>query len=250
MLHKNRLERYKRLQARVRRTPIHRIQNILIENANQIFAKEEWRNPTGSSFDRLYPHLFCNAEKEGKIIPGITPVIETTTGNAGASFAWAARELGYSDCTVIIHQDAPEVRIRQIESYGARVVFSPPGQYSKGCVRTLEEILSRDKKIKGGQIGRNYERLYCVTKIDPRAREPYKQLVKEVVEQIQSIDYFIGIVGSGTSISPDSEIGCEVMGGRDSECSDRSEHSKRYTRHGFALPPQRRRTPGAVSTPT
>jgi len=201
MLTEERLKIYRNLESKVGNTPLYEIKNILIPNNNRIFAKEEWRNPTGSIFDRIYPHLFKIAEEEGKIMPGVTPVIETSTGNAGASFAWCARELGYEDCTVIIHEDAPKVRIKQVENYGAKIIFSPRGQYTKGCVQKLEEILKEDKKIKGGKIGENPKRLYCVTKIHPRAREVYKRFVEEVINEVSHIDYFIGVVGSGTSIS-------------------------------------------------
>lgn len=201
LLEEKRIQLYAELEEKVGNTPLYEIKNINIPNGNKIFAKEEYLNPTGSIFDRIYPHLFKIAEEEGKIIPSITPVIEASTGNAGASFAWCARELGYLDCSVIIHEDAPEARIKQIESYGAKIILSPRGQYTKGYVQKLEEILREDKRIKGGRIGENPHRLYCVTKVNPRAREPYEKLVFEVKTKLSKVDYFIGAVGSGTSIS-------------------------------------------------
>jgi cysteine synthase A len=201
MMDKVCLQEHAKLQEKVGRTPLYEIQNIEIPNGNRVFAKEEWVNPTGSMFDRIYPHLFQIAEEEGKIIPGVTPVVEASTGNAGASFAWCARQLGYDDCTVIIHEDAPRARIEQIRRYGAKIIFSPAGQYTKGYVQKLEDVLREDKKAKGGKIGENPKRLYCVTKINPRAREVYQQFVEEVIEKVPTIDYFVGVVGSGTSIS-------------------------------------------------
>ncbi|MDP2159235.1 MAG: hypothetical protein Q8K02_02035, partial [Flavobacterium sp.] len=74
MMDNVRLQEYAELQEKVGRTPLYEIQNIEIPNGNRVFAKEEWVNPTGSIFDRVYPHLFQIAEDEGKIIPGVTPV--------------------------------------------------------------------------------------------------------------------------------------------------------------------------------
>lgn len=203
MLTKKRKEIYRKLELCVGNTPLYEIKRINIPNGNRIFAKEEWKNPTGSLFDRLYPFLFRIAEEEGKIVPSISPVIEVTTGNAGASFAWCARNLGYKDYTVIIHRDSPNSRIKQIEGYGAKIKLSPAGQYSKGCVKLLEDILKNDKKVKGGKIGNNPTRLYCVSKTNSKSRYIYKKLVIEVIREIEhvNIDYFIGAVGSGTSIS-------------------------------------------------
>jgi len=210
MLSKERKDLYEKLEAQTGNTPIFEITKIKIPNGNRIFAKEEWKNPTESIFDRVYPHLFKIAEEDGKIVPGLTPVIETSTGNAGASFAWCSRELGYHDCTVVIHEDAPPSRTKQIRSYGAKIIFSPSGQYSKGCVKKLEEILKEDKKIKGGKVGENLERLYCVTKISPRAREVYQRFAIEVMDVMHKVDFFVGVVGSGTSISGISKYLKEV----------------------------------------
>jgi cysteine synthase A len=199
---------YKEIENKVGNTPLYEIEKIEIPNKNKIFAKEEYLNPTGSNFDRIYPYLFKVAEKKGYIIPGVTPVIEATTGNAGASFAWVAKELGFKDVTVIIHEDAPKSRIEQIKSYGAKILFSPAGQYTKGYVELLEKVLKEDKEKKGGKIGENPTRLYAVTKILPEARLPYYKLADEAYEQLTkregedaNFDYFISVVGSGTYIS-------------------------------------------------
>lgn len=197
---------YKAVEEKVGNTPLYKIHGLTVPNANQIFAKEEFLNPTSSNFDRVYPYLFKLAEKNKFIDPKITPLIEATTGNAGASFAWVARELGYRDVTVIIHEDAPKSRIEQIKSYGAKILFSPAGLYTKGYVHLLEKVLRHDKKLRGGKLGSNLKRLYAVTKIAGEARMPYYKLVDEAQKQLPSyhetkLDYFISIVGSGDFIS-------------------------------------------------
>lgn len=196
-------EKYNKLTRATRKVHLSRIQKIPIPNRNLIFAIEEWLNPTGSLFDRLYPHLYRIAESEGLIVPGVTPLIEVSTGNAGASFAWCAANLGYTDCTVIIHEDAPRARIEQIEYYGAKIQLSPAGQYAKGYVTELERLLKEDKRLKGGTIGTNPKRLYCVSKINPRGREVYYALTDNVMRRLRGtkIDFFIGVAGSGTSVS-------------------------------------------------
>lgn len=201
-------EVYENLERQVGNTPLYQIKFIEVPSGNRIFAKEEQGNPTGSNFDRVYPHLFRVAERAGYIIPGVTPVIESTTGNAGASFAWAARELGYTDTTVIVHADAPRARVEQIESYGAKVLLAPEGQYGKGNIELLERVLEQDRREKGGHLGENPERLYAVTKIVSEARVPYHRMADEAYEQLRDrqgaeahYDYFVSVVGSGTYIS-------------------------------------------------
>ncbi len=193
-------ELYEKLGWQIGNTQLYGIKNIEVPNRNKIYAKEEWLNPTSSVFDRLYPWLFQIAEQDGLIFPRITPVIEASTGNAGASFAWSARELGYDDCTVITHADTPKARVEQIQSYGAKIVFSPAGQYAVGYVRELEKILENDKKNKG-KLGEDPTRMYCLTKIVQHSIDSpgYQELVDEML--FERLDYFICGVGSGTTIS-------------------------------------------------
>jgi len=199
-LTRSRQELYERLESKIGNTPLHQIKNIPIPNRNRIYAKEELRNPTSSTFDRLYPSLFMVAEESGFIVPGVTPVIEASTGNAGASFAWCAKELGYN-AAVITHEDTPQARVQQIQSYGARIVFSPAGQYAAGYVKELEQILARDK-IGKGKLGEDPTRMYCLTKIKNSFNAPgFERLVKEVETQLGSIDFFICGVGSGSTVS-------------------------------------------------
>lgn len=202
-----RIKIYKSLEKKVGNTPLYEIKKVPIPNRNRIFAKEEYLNPTASNFDRVYPYLFRVAEEKGFIVPGITPVIEASTGNAGASFAWCARELGYTDATVITHADTPKARVGQIKSYGAKIIFSPAGEFAAGYVRKLEEILAEDKKQKGGKIGENPKRMYAVTKVSPEGKVPFRKYVEEAIKQFRDVtanthfDYFICAVGSGTMIS-------------------------------------------------
>jgi cysteine synthase A len=202
-----RIKIYESLEQKVGNTPLYEIKKIPIPNRNRIFAKEEFLNPTASNFDRVYPYLFRVAEEKGFIVPGITPVIEASTGNAGASFAWCAKKLRYTDATVITHKDTPKARVEQIKSYGAKIIFSPAGELAAGYVHKLDEILAEDKKQKGGKIGENPKRMYAVTKIGPEGKVPFKQYVEEAIKQLRGtvlnthFDYFICAVGSGTMIS-------------------------------------------------
>ncbi len=208
MLPESREKLYKEIS--VIRASVYEIKKIEIPNRNRIFAIEEWKNPTGSTFDRIYPILFQEAEEKGYIVAGITPVIEASTGNAGAAFAKCATLLGYKKCTVITHKDTPQARVEQIKEYGCEVVFSPAGEYAKGYVKKLEEILNEDKVKKGGKIGENPHRLYCVTKISPSAKKAFHKLMQDTLFIIKKNygvmpDFHVGVVGSGTTISGSGE---------------------------------------------
>lgn len=200
-LDKDRRLLFSELKAQAGSTRLIEFTTIEVPNGNRIFGKAEFENPSGSLYDRVYPTLLGTAEEEGYIIPGKTPLIEASTGNAGAAFARACKHLGYHDYSVITHEDTPRARVLQIESYGANVVFSPPGLAAMGYVKLLEELLERDRINKGGKLGSNPFRLFCPTKISDKAKALYYPIVEELEGGLSRVDYFLGVVGSGGSLS-------------------------------------------------
>src|SRR3989338_4732778 len=119
---------YSRLEREIGNTPLYEISKIQLPNGNRVFAKEENRNPGGSHYDRVFIRLFRHYEEGGRIVPGHTPVVETTSGSAGVSVARLGRLLGY-ECLVICPADLPEARIRAIREQGAELRLSPEGRY-------------------------------------------------------------------------------------------------------------------------
>lgn len=197
-----RQNQYNSIRSRVGNTPLHRIRHIKVPNGNRIWAKLEFLNPTESAFDRVYPGLFEAAELAGHIAPGVNPVIECSTGNAGASFAWTARELGY-ESHVIIHEDSPFPRIEQIRRLGAHVILSPAGEYGSGYVALLNSVLEENRRALGAET---HGRLFAITKIVPEARDHHRGIVHEALAQLKSTQLangfsaFVAAVGSGDLI--------------------------------------------------
>jgi cysteine synthase len=51
-------------------------------SSGNVFGKAEFLNPGGSVKDRVAKHIIEEAEKEGKLKPGMI-IIEATSGNTG-----------------------------------------------------------------------------------------------------------------------------------------------------------------------
>src|SRR5262245_23413179 len=111
---RERSEIYDRLEKLIGKTPLVELDHMSPDGQSGIFLKLECANPTGSHYDRIILELLRHEEEGGKIEEG-SVLLDTTTGNSGASLAWLSRVLGF-ECNIIIPKDAPAARIQQIES--------------------------------------------------------------------------------------------------------------------------------------
>jgi len=125
------------------RTPLVRLRRVTAQLRPAIFMKLEWYGPTGSLKDRIYLHMFAEAERRGELRPGMT-VLECSTGNAGTACAFVAAVKGYP-CIIVMPEGMSEERKKLIRAYGAQLVFTPGGESDVDlALNRLEEIRSKD----------------------------------------------------------------------------------------------------------
>jgi Cysteine synthase len=184
---------YERIKERIGRTPLVEVKGIELDRGCRLFAKEEYRNPTASHYDREMWRFLKALEHRGAIVPGETRMLETTTGNSGAAFAWLCRVLGYPAPTIVMPGDMPRARIAQIESYGATVFRSPDGEYITGISDTFGPLM-RKLKDEGWYCPKHWsDTVHCVAAT--------RELGVELVENDKGIefDYFFLALGNGGS---------------------------------------------------
>ncbi len=75
-------------------TPLVRIQRVSPFRHAQVYAKLEWYNPFGAVKDRVAAHLLDDAERHGRVQPGVK-LVEPTSGNTGMGLAMLANAKGY-----------------------------------------------------------------------------------------------------------------------------------------------------------
>jgi cysteine synthase A len=86
----------------------------------RLFAKMEAFNPGGSVKDRIGVAMIEAAEREGRIEPGRTTIVEATSGNTGIALAFVCAAKGY-DLVLTLPQGMSREREALLGLYGAKV---------------------------------------------------------------------------------------------------------------------------------
>ena len=86
----------------------------------ELFAKLEMFNPGGSVKDRIGVAMIDAAEREGRIEPGRTTIVEATSGNTGIALAFVCAAKGY-DLILTLPEGMSRERESLLRLYGATV---------------------------------------------------------------------------------------------------------------------------------
>ena len=77
-----------------------------------VFAKAEFLNPGGSIKDRVAKFMIEEAERKGRLKPGMT-IMEPTSGNTGIGLALAGVQKGYR-VVIVMPENMSEERKRSL----------------------------------------------------------------------------------------------------------------------------------------
>ena len=104
-------------------TPLVRVNNIIkAENLKcDLLVKCEFFNAGGSVKDRIAKRMIEAAEAAGKITPGVTTIIEPTSGNTGVGLALQCAVKGYK-CIICLPEKMSLEKIRVLKALGAEII--------------------------------------------------------------------------------------------------------------------------------
>ena len=114
-------------------TPLVRLNRISDESGAEVYGKLESFNPGGSVKDRIGLAMVEAAEREGRIGPGRTTIVEPTSGNTGIALAIVAAARGY-DVVLCMPETMSIERRKLLLAYGARLEFTPGSDGMQGAL--------------------------------------------------------------------------------------------------------------------
>ena len=130
---------------RIGNTPLLRLERMMAGYPGiTLLAKAEWANPGGSVKDRAVARMIAEAERAGLLTPGKS-LLDSTSGNTGIAYAMLGAAKGL-EVTLCVPATVSLERKRILAAYGAKVVWTDPGEGSDGAIRKARELAADTKK--------------------------------------------------------------------------------------------------------
>ena len=174
----------------VGRTPMVQLTRIAPELTAQLFAKLEAGNPGGSVKDRIGVSMIEAAENEGLIEPGVTTIVEATSGNTGIALAFVCAAKGY-DLVLTLPEGMSRERTALLRLYGANVQLTESMGGMNEAVDAARALAEREDVFLPDQFS------------NPANPEIHRRTTgPELWEALEGrIDVFVAGVGTGGTIT-------------------------------------------------
>jgi cysteine synthase len=157
-----------------------------------VAIKMESHNPGGSVKDRIGRGMIDDAEARGVITPGVSVIVEPTSGNTGIALAMIGAARGYR--VILTMPESMSIERRKLlRAYGAELVLSPKELGMAGSVEEAERIVAETPDAwLAGQF---------INPANPRAH--YETTGPEIAADLGELELgaFVAGVGTGGTIS-------------------------------------------------
>ena len=168
------------------------IGNTPLIKIDNVYAKLESVNPSGSIKDRVALEIIEAAEREGKLKRDYT-IVEASSGNTGISLAMCAAVKGYK-MIVVMPENMSGERVQIMRALGAELVLTSKSGSLKEAIEKAEEIAQRPKTF----IARQFQ--------NPNNIKAQEKTGQEILTEIGPVDAVVAGVGTGGTLMGISNV--------------------------------------------
>jgi cysteine synthase A len=178
-------------------TPLVQLKRMVPSGSAEVWVKCEQFNPGGSVKDRIALAMIEAAERDGKITPGKSVIVEPTSGNTGIGLALVCAVKGYH--LILTMPESMSLERRSLlKAYGAELILTPAERTMEGAVVRAEELCAKFPHYFMPQQFNNPAN----PEVHRKTTAP--ELLKQLGER--GCDAFVAGVGTGGTITGVGEV--------------------------------------------
>ncbi|MGC4039189.1 MAG: cysteine synthase family protein [Chitinophagaceae bacterium] len=122
-------------------TPLRPLRKIFSKKNVQLFAKEEWKQLSGSVKCRAAFNIIQKAVESGELNEKVA-LLDATSGNTGIAYAAIGAKLGIR-VVLCLPENASKERKQILQALGAEIIFTSRFEGTDGAQEAAQELVAR-----------------------------------------------------------------------------------------------------------